>query len=500
MARFARRGLMLALESEPESEINPITKLEEVHAEVNESVPQLIEQDEACGEEAAAIESLIVAIEEVLDEAESIEEVIDTVHEVSVNENGEMEGLTDKEAALAEESLRVIYRRLGIPMHNVMPATEGFRTKSTRVSSTQVAVEGMMDTLKKIWHSITSSMSRVIDRFRGFLKNAQATSVEIAQAAENLKEGIKLLKELNAKPHVTQVEDKSVYRHFVHNGPINVSVINEYLGAHRAQTLLAQKVTDVIKAAEDVAKIDASTTLEHIEKSVHELLKLAIKNVTGESSTVELDGSEHVVQSKYRLIRAERMSVRYTVKMDAERNEYRYSVSVDAIEEPGVQKSPQALVVDELNALSKLCDTIAALAKLNEATITQYLNASGTLQKVFSTGGPLTTLLEILHKGVISVANPHSVRDEERKLRKEAKAQNASFVKEHKKVIRMLAEVLARTDNAMVNYATQIVKENITACRSALAYIRTTSYEYIVDEENMQKYRSRPFYIQGSGG
>jgi hypothetical protein len=462
MARFARKGLMAALEEAAEGVevVNSVDELNETNAEIIDGVQEIADGDEACGEEVAAIESLVVAIEEVLDEAESIEEVIDTVQEVATDENGEEEGLTEEEAALAEESLRVIYRRLGIPMHNVMPATEGFRTKSTRVSSTQVAVEGMMDTIKKIWESVSSSITRVAHRFSDFLKNSATTNKSIAKTAAKLKEKIAILRSNGAVAKVAEFEDKALYRRFLDGKPVDAAGVRQLLTNHTGQTTLAQKALDVIKETEKAVKLEGELSVERIEKLIEDIVKFAVKNVTGEALSVELDGEEHAATSKYRLVDARHFVASYSVNMNEEAREYKYRFRVELEEAEDVDKETRPVVVAKLDELSALCDALIAFSKLNESTFARFMSAD-----------------KMIGQGIMFYPKQKAVV-------RNAAAQDEEFSKGNSKLVRLLAEVVTLTNVSMIRYATKAIDENFTAARAVISYISRCTNQYDVSGGN----------------
>lgn len=477
MARFARKGLMAALEEAAEGVevVNSVDDLHETNAEIIDGVQEIADGDEACGEEVAAIESLVVAIEEVLDEAESIEEVIDTVQEVATDENGEEEGLTEEEAALAEESLRVIYRRLGIPMHNVMPATEGFRTKSTRVSSTHVAVEGMMDTLKKIWDSVSESMSRVAKRFSDFLKNAITTNRSVAATAAKLKEKLIALKGAGANAAVAEFEDKSLYRHFLDGKPVDVASVKQLLTNHTGQTTLAQKALDIVKETEKVVKLEGELSVEKIAALIEEIVKFLVKNVTGESASVALDGEEHEVVSKYRLVDAQQFAIGYKVKLDEAQGEYSFRTSVELKESEEVDRDVKPTVVGKIDELISLCDALVAFAKLNENTLARYMSLNAMVGHIKTLTSGKDWVRQLFFADVTTATA--SARKKQA-IERNVKAQDEGFAKGHSKLVRMLSEVVVLSNTAAVHYATKVVDENITAARVIISYITRCSNQY----------------------
>lgn len=478
MARFARKGLMAALEEAAEGVgAGSIDELHETDAEIIDGVQEIADSDEACGEGAAAIESLVVAIEEVLDEAENIEEVIDTVQEVATDENGEEEGLTEEEATLAEESLRVIYRRLGIPMQNVMPATEGFRTKSTRVSSTHVAVEGMMDTIKKIWDSVSESMSRVARRFSDFLKNAITTNRSVAATAAKLKEKLIALKGAGAGAVVAEFEDKALYRRFLDGKPVDVASVKQLLTAHTGQTTLAQKALDIVKETEKVVKLEGELSVEKIAALIEGIVKFLVKNVTGESASVALDGEEHEVVSKYRLVDAQQFAIGYKVKLDEAQGEYSFRTSVELKESEDVDRDVKPTVVGKIDELISLCDALVAFAKLNENTLARYWSLEVMVRHIKALTSDKVWDRQLFTTDVTSA---NATYRKERAIERNAEAQDEGLVKGHSKLIRMLSEVVVLSNTTAIHYATKVVDENITAARAVIRYITRCSNQYKV--------------------
>lgn len=164
--------LNVALENEElENEMDAV----EVDAEVTEGVNEIVE-------EQGEIEELNDGVDSAVSDLDTLEQIEGKMEE-SV-ESGE--GISEDAAEIAEIAIESIGRRLGIPM-NVMPAMESFGSSSSRKRATQIALEGIGDTIKKIWTYIRDGFKRMWTSIKDFFGRFFENSEKVRKQAEALR-------------------------------------------------------------------------------------------------------------------------------------------------------------------------------------------------------------------------------------------------------------------------------------------------------------------------
>lgn len=196
---FRNKGLVLAMEEEgllPEEEVVE-TEPEIVPAEVEQEVAEV-------QEEGTEVDDLNTAIEEAIADAETVEDTTE-VMEDSVDEGGE--GIDEAGAQIAEIAVESLCRRLGIHK-KVMPALESFKSPSSRVTATRVAIEGWKDVAKKAWEAIKLAFAKMWENLIAFMENLFNVNERIKKAAE---EGLGKIKAMDGKtPAAQEFESASI--------------------------------------------------------------------------------------------------------------------------------------------------------------------------------------------------------------------------------------------------------------------------------------------------
>ena len=98
-------------------------------------------------------------------------------------------GMNPQAAAVLGAALEGFRIRLGISV--AVPSTESFGSASDRMSLTEISIESLSDTMKKIWEAIKKAWNKMVDWVKGLFGKKKET-------AEKLKERFKALKEADA--------------------------------------------------------------------------------------------------------------------------------------------------------------------------------------------------------------------------------------------------------------------------------------------------------------
>ena len=151
MSIFAK-GLVAAMEDETQAAELAIDKAGAESAEAD-----LVEATDI----SADVEAGTAEVDQATADADTLERIADTA------ETAEAEGGLDPVAAeIAEVAVESIYARLGV-QRSSYPALESFSGKTGRKRATQLAIEDIKETVKKIWAAVVNAFQKIVD----FVKN-----------------------------------------------------------------------------------------------------------------------------------------------------------------------------------------------------------------------------------------------------------------------------------------------------------------------------------------
>lgn len=150
-----------------------VLAMEEDNSEAVDAPVEMVPETEVQADAAAAdvadstdqIEELVVASEEAADDAGTLEEISDVMAE-SVEKG---EGLDETSAQITEVAVESIRNRLGIHTSTKpIPTLESFGSKSSRVTATRLALEGVKETIQRIWAAIISALKKAWEMVKSF--------------------------------------------------------------------------------------------------------------------------------------------------------------------------------------------------------------------------------------------------------------------------------------------------------------------------------------------
>lgn len=229
-----KHGLVFAMEEDQTVDAPPAELVPETAAEVEAGSAELTEQ-------VGEVEEVTTAIEEAEADAESLGEIQEVMAE-SVEQG---EGLPEEAAEVAEIAVESICRRLGIRnADKIMPATESFGSTNSRLAATKIAMEGISDTIRRIWEAIKAAIARAWEMIKSFFIGLAKSAPALVKHLEALKERVKNLPE-GAKPEKKELEG-GVAKLFSVNKKADVKTA-EQIVANSAKLLEASsKVTSAV--------------------------------------------------------------------------------------------------------------------------------------------------------------------------------------------------------------------------------------------------------------
>jgi hypothetical protein len=171
MARIA----IMALES---LEDNSGTIQEPVDTTVDEAADAVIDINELQG-----------GIDDIQDSIEEASATIGTLDDVAVQMKVTLpEGGVEPEAAeVISAAVEHMCTRLGFKKNTTKFALEGFKSKTTRVQATQIAMEGIQKWVTKIWQAIVNFFNKAVKWVKNFINKTFDAAKKLKQRAIALK-------------------------------------------------------------------------------------------------------------------------------------------------------------------------------------------------------------------------------------------------------------------------------------------------------------------------
>jgi len=213
------RGLVAAMEEEEVKVVAPVAPVEggEPVEEPTVVIPdnadspetEMIEVVEAAadGEEQEAV------IEETTEIVEALESIADALAVSAAN------GGLDKHAAAAVGiATQYMYDRVGIKTKS-MPALESFGGTSTRIGSTQLALEDIKDKIKTIWAAIIAGIEKAIQMAKDFYTKVFSSFEKLGARAEEL---AKKAPAVGDKAANSEIENERLFKSLNLSGKIEV--------------------------------------------------------------------------------------------------------------------------------------------------------------------------------------------------------------------------------------------------------------------------------------
>lgn len=177
MKHFQHLGLIASMEEIAADTVPGDTEAAAIEATVADESAEINNGADDIGVSVAEIEDAVQGGEE-----------LEAVGEIAADAVESGEGLSEDAAAVASIAIESIRSRLGFRAETTLvPATESFGATSTRLVSTRLVVEGIGDTLKKIWAAIKAAVNRVWDRIKSFVAKLFNSTAMLSKHIEGLR-------------------------------------------------------------------------------------------------------------------------------------------------------------------------------------------------------------------------------------------------------------------------------------------------------------------------
>ena len=184
------------------------TEVVRAEAEINEDVVEISSDEKDMGEAVEAADEL---------------QEMGEVAQAAVDSG---EGLSEDAAAMATVAIeRISLKMFGTRTQSIVPARESFGSSNSRLAATVAVVEGIVDTIKRIWKGIKAFAMRIWDKIKmlwnkviGSTKNYEKHLKNLRERAERLDPAATLkeneIKNESLAKSITNAEGKATYDTF----------------------------------------------------------------------------------------------------------------------------------------------------------------------------------------------------------------------------------------------------------------------------------------------
>jgi len=135
--------------------------------------------------------------EEQGDNVEELGEISEGLESILISMESAMQdgGLNPQAALFMQHAVQAHVGRLGLEASDVTPSMESFGGASGQAAATTISMEGIGETLKKIWQAIKNAVSKAIQAIKNFFAKIFGGVGKLKSRHEALKKAVKEIKE-----------------------------------------------------------------------------------------------------------------------------------------------------------------------------------------------------------------------------------------------------------------------------------------------------------------
>jgi hypothetical protein len=429
-----RKGLVAVMEDEGSVGV-------EMAEGVDAGAADAMQADQAVQDSHDEIEEVQAAIEDAEEGAEDLEAIGDVAAD-TIDEGGE--GMSEDAARVTEVAVESICRRLGVRGSSIVPATESFGSRSSRITATRITVEGIVETVKKIWAAIVAGFKKIWAKLVDFYKFLTDSNVRMEKRAIALREkcaqGTSVIE-------TEEFENAAIATAFNEDGTFKVSRlmgaianIKEELGsAKSAAETVAAVMQRVANAKSSKEAFDAMDSISKPQGATDTKLAETIGLDSEEAST--LRASKEMLSGSYIVVYVEKIE------------------GTDEEEESGVVITKSVTAEKEDLEVKEKCDTAKkdeAIKICNEViSLCKAVKASEGVSKVFDKADKA---IEAAMKNAMSLAGKENKDDKE-------------VAEKEKKTIAAIKKLMVSLGETVRVYASFPQKEASKGGNLALNYV-----------------------------
>lgn len=243
-----------------------------------------MQADQAVQDSHDEIEEVQAAIEDAEEGAEDLEAIGDVAAD-TIEDGGE--GMSEDAARVTEVAVESICRRLGVRGSSIVPATESFGSRSSRITATRIVVEGIGETVKKIWAAIVAGFKKIWAKLVDFYKFLTDSNVRMEKRAKAL---LEKATQGSSSIETDEFENTAIANAFHEKGDFKVSRLIEALNNIKSELgeakIGGEKVATVMEA------IANAKTSKEIGRALTSLVTAQNTAEAGLAKTMGLEGNE----------------------------------------------------------------------------------------------------------------------------------------------------------------------------------------------------------------
>jgi len=370
MAKFARKGLIAAME---DGDLEGLEGTEVVGDDeaASTAMMDVAEQESEVVEEVTAIESLSFAIEEAIEDVGAAEEIVDTVEEVAEADGEGGEGLTEGEAIIAEEALKICMRRLAPGREQILPSMESFRSANSRKTATRVGLEGVVEKIKSVWEKILQAIKAMWTKLVTFFKKVTDANISLEKAAKALKEKVRSNKQVKVKEGEKEFENSSIFKNFPKTGTVTASFVKDVVENHNFYASksggVAKATVDAIKTLVTV-KVSDQNSSTAVKDAAEEVANAFATYVAGKDVKISIDSNDvkEVVGDKFLIGgKSTKADVKLYFKANGDDIETDFSIAAEIQDHENTTKTEAKVEIASKNDMISICDAVTKLAVNN---------------------------------------------------------------------------------------------------------------------------------------
>ena len=221
--------------------------------------------------------------EEQGDNVEELGEISEGLESILISMESAMQdgGLNPQAALFMQHAVQAHVGRLGLEASDVTPSMESFGGASGQAAATTISMEGIGETLKKIWMAIKNAVSKAIQAIKNFFSKIFGGVGKLKSRHEALKKAVKEIKE--EKGDKIKVPNANTLRY---KGKADMGSI--LTGLNATLSVGSSEIKDLVDAAQDFYDVRVPRLLDRAETNdfAREELQKALTDATSNVETV----------------------------------------------------------------------------------------------------------------------------------------------------------------------------------------------------------------------
>lgn len=155
----------------------------------------VVSPDETVEQEIADTADSFAESEQASGDADELGEISEGLESIVLSMESAMQdgGLSPQAAIFMQHAVAGYTRRLGVPASAVTPSLESFGGASGQAAATTISMEGVKETLKKIWLAIKNAVSKAIQAVKNFFAKLFGGVAKLKTRSDALKKAVQEL-------------------------------------------------------------------------------------------------------------------------------------------------------------------------------------------------------------------------------------------------------------------------------------------------------------------